>query len=269
MSEKAEPLITGAGTDEEHDFTPLGPIVTIGEAAMSTVTVGLWLLNGIYTVGPRETRLILHNGRLTHIESQPGLHWAPSFGREDKLVTTADIAYVLPELKVVDTTGVPIVVSAVLVYRVVDAKRALLNIDNVNRFVQSQASAALKLVVSQYSYEALKVESSAVQQQVIDALQEKVTAAGVQALSLTLNELNYAPEIAAAMLKKQQAAALVAARELVVEGACQICLDAVKRLNDNGLSLEQADKVRLVSNLLTVVCSEENATPVVNVASSN
>ena len=89
---------------------------------------------------------------------------------------------------------------------------------------------------------------------------------GATVVSLTLNELNYAPEIASAMLKKQQAAALVAARELVVEGACDICLEAVKKLEASGMKLEQQDKVRIITNLLTVVCGEENATPVINVS---
>ena len=102
-----------------------------------------------------------------------------------------------------------------LVYRVTDAKKALLDIQDVKTYVQAQAAAALKLVAAQYTYEALKAESNAVQLKVVDVLQERLAVAGVQAVSMTLNELNYAPEIAAAMLKKQQAMALVEARELV------------------------------------------------------
>jgi len=104
-----------------------------------------------------------------------------------------------------------------------------------------------------------------VQEQVVIALQEKCVTPGVTVVSMTINELNYAPEIASAMLKKQQAAALIAARELVVEGACSICRDAVKNLESYGMQLEQADKVKIVTNLLTVVCGEENATPVISV----
>ena len=115
------------------------------------------------------------------------------------------------------------------------------------------------------TYEALKVESAQVQQQVVEALQEKCITAGAEVVSMTLNELNYAPEITSAMLKRQQAAALVSARELIVEGACDICLGAVKKLEENGMQLEQAEKVRIVTNLLTVTCSEDNATPVVSV----
>jgi len=254
-----------AGDSTTPEFEELGPVVKVGETVLIGATVGLWAVLGIYTVGPRETRVILHNGRLTHIESEPGLHWAPTFGREDRVQTTADITFMVPELKVVDTTGVPMIVSAVLVYRIVDCKKALLDIVNVHKYIQAQASAALKLIVSRYSYEALKVESSQVQQQVVDALQDKCAVCGAEIVSMTLNELNYAPEIASAMLKKQQAAALISARELVVEGACTICLDAVKKLEEGGMTLEQADKTRIVTNLLTVVCGEENATPVISV----
>lgn len=250
---------------KDPDIKDKDIIVKIGEGFLFTITLGLWGLSGLYVVGQRECRVITHNGRLTHIESTPGLHWQPSFGREDRLQTTADITWIVPNIKVVDTTGCPIMVSAVLVYRVVDSKKAVLHIDNVHTYVQSQASAALKLIVSRYSYEALKVESAQVQEQVVQALQEKCVTAGTEVVSLTLNELNYAPEIAAAMLKKQQAAALIAARELIVDGACQICHDAVRNLESGGLQLDKADKVKIVTNLLTVVCGEDNATPVINV----
>ena len=253
--------------ERDPDLSEHSVIVKTGETVLGTVTVGLWLLNGIYSVGPRETRLIFHNGRLTAIVSKPGLYWAPTFGREDRLISTADVSYRVPELKVVDTNGVPIMVSAILVYRICDAKKALIDINDVAKYVQAQASAALKLIVSRYSYEALKVEADTVQEQVVDWLQSKLDVAGATAVSMTLNELNYAPEIASAMLKKQQAAALIDARELVVDGACSICIAAVKKLESEGMSLEQADKVRLVTNLLTVVCGEENATPVISVSS--
>jgi len=245
---------------EEKDCVVIG-----GEVVMNILTVGLWSLTGLYIVGPRECRLILHNGRLTHVEAKPGLHWSPAFGRYDKGASTADCTYIVPEIKVVDTTGVPMIVSAVLVYKLVDCKKALLDIDDVHQYIRAQASAALKLIVSRYSYEELKVEATQVQTQVVEVLQDKSMVCGAEIKSMTLNELNYAPEIASAMLKKQQAAALVSARELIVEGACNICRDAVAKLEENGMQLEQADKVKIVTNLLTVVCGEENATPVINV----
>lgn len=249
------------------EVQPLDTYIVVGETLLCVGTLGLWGLGGLYTVGPRETRIVLHMGKLTEVQSEPGLHWRPSFGREDRIATTADISFLVPEQKVVDTEGVPIMVAAVLVYRIVDARKAVLDIDNVHRYVQAQASAVLKLTVSRHSYDTLKVESANVQQQVVELLQEKTIPAGVEIVSVTLSELNYAPEIASAMLKKQQAAALVSARELIVEGACSICADAVRKLEAHGMTLDQADKIKIVTNLLTVVCGEENATPMINVSS--
>lgn len=266
---KTEPLVTSTPPEiTDPDLQPVDNVVKYAEGFLIAATAGLWALNGLYIVHPRETRLILHNGRLTHLESRPGLHWAPTFGRQDRIQATSDQSFNVPELKVVDSSGVPIIVSAVLVYRVVDAKKALLDIRDVQRYVQSQASAALKLIVSQYSFDALKVESTAVQQRVVDALQEKLMVTGVEAVSMTLNELNYAPEIASAMLKKQQAAALVSARELIVDGAVSICVDAVTKLEAAGMALQPEEKTRIVTNLLTVICGEENATPVISVGPS-
>lgn len=263
-NDPATPLVTPIYT-RDPDIKDPDVVVKVGEGVLIVLTAGFWALSGLYVVGPRECRVILHNGRLTGIEGRPGLHWRPAFCRADRLTTTADISVDLPVLKVVDITGCPIVASAVLVYRIVDAKKALLHIENVHKYVTQQATAALKLIVSQYSYEALKMESTAVQEQVVVALQDKCIPAGTQVISMTLNELNYAPEIASAMLKKQQAAALIAARELIVEGACQICKDAVTNLEANGLNLQEADKVKIVTNLLTVTCSDDNAKPVINV----
>ena len=109
-----------------------------------------------------------------------------------------------------------------------------------------------------------RLEGQQVTEQTVAALQEKVLCAGVRVLSVTLNELNYAPEIASAMLKKQQAGALVEAREIIAEGATAIALSAVARIEaaDQGIVLESADKVKILSNILTVTCGEENATPV-------
>ena len=210
-----------------------------------------------------ETILVLHNGRLTSIESKPGCHWAAACCRSMRAVTNQDIVWNMPLLKMLDKTGVPIQVSAILVYRVVDAKKAALDIDDYNSFVRSLGTAALKQVVQQYTYDELKVEGRAISEQIVTELQERVIVAGAQVDSMTLNELNYAPEIASAMLKKQQAGALIEARELISDGAVQISMDAVGKLEKSGkLKLNEDAKVRIVTNLLTICCGEENAKPV-------
>lgn len=250
-----------------HDVVQLQSkdiITVVAESVAMIATCGLFGLCGMYTVGPRETILILHNGRLTGVESQPGCHWAAACCRSMRTVTTQDIVWNMPLLKMLDSKGVPIQVSAILVYRVVDAKKAALDIDDYNSFVRSLSTAALKQVVQRYTYDELKVEARAISDQIVDELQKRIVVAGAQVDSMTLNELNYAPEIASAMLKKQQAGALLEARELITEGAVQISLDAVQKLEAGGrLQLRNEDKVKVVTNLLTICCGDDNAKPVI------
>jgi regulator of protease activity HflC (stomatin/prohibitin superfamily) len=236
-------------------------ITNVCEAFACGITCGLFGLCGLYTVGPRETILILHNGRLTKMEGEPGCHWAAACCRSMRAVTNQDIVWNMPMLKMVDKTGVPILVSAILVYRIVDAKKAALDIDDYRNFVESLGTAALKQVVQLYSYEELKVEARTISDKIVRELQHRVLVAGAQIDSMTLNELNYAPEIASAMLKKQQAGALIEARELIAEGAVQISLDAVTRL-EGKMQIERDEKVKIVTNLLTICTGEENAKPV-------
>ena len=116
-------------------------------------------------------------------------------------------------------------------------------------------------MVQLYSYEELKGEARTISDKIVRELQHRVLVAGAQIDSMTLNELNYAPEIASAMLKKQQAGALIEARELIAEGAVQISLDAVTRL-EGKIQFERDEKVKIVTNLLTICTGEENAKPV-------
>lgn len=239
-------------------------ITNVCEALACGLTCGLFGLCGLYTVGPRETILILHNGRLTSMEGEPGCHWAAACCRSMRSVTNQDIVWNMPLLKMVDKRGVPIQVSAILVYRVVDAKKAGLDIEDYNSFVQSLATAALKQIVQLHTYDELKVEGKAIAAKIILELQERVIVAGAQVDSITLNELNYAPEIASAMLKKQQAGALIEARELIAEGAVQISLDAVSKLEKGSLRLERDEKVKIVTNLLTICTGDDTAKPVIS-----
>ena len=168
-------------------------------------------------------------------------------------------------IKVVDKSGVPIIVSAIIVYRVVDVLKAAFEVDNYTTFVRKQATAALKAVVQRYAYDELKVEGEQVGRETVAALQDFVTRAGVQVQSMTLNELNYAPEIAASMLKKQQAGALLEAREIIVEGSVQIALDAVRKLEEGGGVALGEERSKILTNIITVLTGEGGVTPVLNV----
>lgn len=218
-----------------------------------------------YCVNPNEEVAVITYGTLTRMRAEPGCYcdW-PNVRRS---ISVKMLTVNLPDSKVADANGAPVVVSAILNYRVCDAKRAMFAVEDCNRFVLTNATAILKQVVGTHTYEELKTHAKEVNQAMADQVRPEVAIAGIHVESMQMNELNYAPEIAGAMLKKQQAGALVEARELIVEGACKIAQDAISRLEASGkLELSQSDKVKIVTNLLTVTCSETDATPTVNVS---
>jgi regulator of protease activity HflC (stomatin/prohibitin superfamily) len=219
-------------------------------------------------VNPNQHQAILHCGKLTQIITEPGIHclWGC---HEKRSVSVMQQVKEVPKghagnLKVVDRAGSPLIVSAILNYRVADAKRALFAVDNFDDYVQKNASAILKQIVATHTYDELKTDVEAVNTNMLAAIQPIMSKAGIQVKSMVLNEMNYSTEIAAAMLKKQQAGALIEARELIVEGAVKIAQDAIRKLeNDGTIGLQPADKVRIVTNLLTVTCGDKEAQPTV------
>ena len=152
-------------------------------------TLGLWSIFGVYSVKPRQCVVVLHNGRVTKVTHMTGLHWAPAWFSEKDTIYTGETAYGTGDIKVVDKSGVPIVVSAIIVYKVVDVLKAAFEVSNYTSFVRTQATAALKAVVQKYSYDELKIEGNEVGRETVVKLQEKVTVAGVQVESMVLNEL--------------------------------------------------------------------------------
>jgi len=219
---------------------------------------------GFYTVDAKTEAAVLHMGQLTDMTKTPGLHCAVPCGMQVRHISTKQCTMDLPNSKVADSVGNPVLVSAILNYRVVDAKKALLHVENRAQYVSTNAQAVLKQTVSQYSYDQLKRDHDEVNQRMRSSLQPLMLTVGIDVTSMSLNDLSYAPEVAAAMLKRQQAMALVDARTLIVEGAVRIAQDAVVRLETDGtVSLNDEQKVKIVTNLLTVTCSDNNATPTV------
>ena len=231
-----------------------------------TIALKIPLLCGFYVVEPRSMALSTHNGVLTSVENVEGCHWSSPACRELHKVTTKEITYELPNTRVADKKGAPLVVSAILTYRIIDGKKAVFDVNNYRRYVEAQAQAALKQIVGEYTYYELKEEASHIGGRVREILQARINVAGAEALSVSLNELNYAPEIAQGMLKKQQAESLIEARELIVKGAVDICVDAIDQLEKNSnLRISNEERVKLVSNLLTVTVGDDKASPVVSV----
>jgi regulator of protease activity HflC (stomatin/prohibitin superfamily) len=230
------------------------------------------LLFGFFVVNPREEIVVLRFGKyVTTLKSQ-GIRWIHPVGRALHRISTRDTTLDVPTTTVVEKNGNPIEISAVVLYRVEDTYRAALHVENYREFLTDQAGAVVKRVASQFPYESadetrpcLKKESDSVTQAFISELTEAVSASGIRVLNVRLNDLTYAPEIAQAMLMRQQALALIDARKTIVEGAVEIVRDAVERLQLANLEVKESDRDALVSNLLVVLCSGERAQPVLQV----
>jgi len=225
-----------------------------------------------YCIREQEEAVLLNYGKYTGIEKTPGCHFKNCFGREIRSVSKQKISINLPETKVIDANGNPIIVSAIVLYYVEDSKKAAIDIQDAPKFVYNQAQAVIKSIVAQYPYETtkkdtkcLKKESKEISEALVNMLQIQVETAGARIISFQFDELSYAPEIAHGMLKRQQAQALVLARTKIVEGAVDIAHDAITQLGDYGISMENEDQTKLVTNLLTLICSDSEAQTTVNV----
>lgn len=197
--------------------------------------------------------------------TRPGCYCRSAFAIELRRVATDLITYDLPNTKVLDARGSPIVISGIITYEIVDARKAAIDVADPHRYVRDQAPAILKRVVSQFPYESTDPHESSLRSETVDvanrmrdALQSRVTVAGIRIENFSINELSYAPEIAQTMLKRQQAEALIAARKAIVKGAKEIAMEAVQ---DVGNSMTDSQKGSLLSNLLVVLVGEKDVTP--------
>lgn len=241
---------------------------------LATILFPPILLFGFFVVKPRQEIVVLRFGKYVTTLKTQGIRWIHPVGRTLYHISTRDTTLDIPKTTVVEKNGNPIEISAVVVYRVADTYKAALHVEDYRDFVNDQASAVVKRVAAQFPYESasdeipcLKKESNEVTQEFVKELQEAVDPAGVQILNVRLNDLTYAPEIAQAMLMRQQAMALIDARKTIVEGAVEIVQDAVARLDNAGLQLSPGAHDALVSNLLVVICGGERPQPVIQVQS--
>ncbi len=233
------------------------------------------LLFGFFIVNPREEVVVLRFGKFVTTFKTQGIRWIHPVGRHLHRISTKDTTLDIATSTVVEVNGNPIEISAVVVYRTEDTYKAALHVESYKQFIEDQAGAVVKRVAAQFPYESaddeqpcLKKESREVTSQFIAELQEAVNPAGIRVLGVRLNDLTYAPEIAQAMLMRQQALALIDARKTIVEGAVEIVRDAVGQLNEADLEIGAAERDALVSNLLVVLCSGERAQPVIQVQST-
>lgn len=241
---------------------------------------GMNIVSSVVTLPVQTEAVILRWGKYEQTLKEAGIHYSNIWGRTMLTVKTNTKSMDLPvnagnRRTVLDASGNPLIVSAVVVYKVVNSYRATVDVQNPDMFLLTQGESTLKEVVSQFPYEvaadsgqlSLRQSADEVSLRLRDLLQSRVHEAGLSVQSFRLKEITYAPVIAQAMLKQQQAAAMIAARQTIVTGAVSIATSAVSLLSEQGIVLTQQDTTQLVSNLLTVICAESDVQPTVPLGS--
>ena len=225
---------------------------------------------GFYSLQPNEAAVLTLFGRYAGTDRLTGLRWRP-FWYARKKVSLRARNVTSDTLKVNDKRGNPVETAANVVWRVADTAQALFDVDNYERFVNIQIETGLRTIASRYAYDHGEVAEPTLRDGEIIAevlraeLQERVRAAGIGIDDARISHLAYAPEIAGAMLRRQQAQAILAARSLIVEGAVGMVEHALRQIGERGLvQLDEERKASMVSNLLVVLCSDHDAQPVLN-----
>jgi regulator of protease activity HflC (stomatin/prohibitin superfamily) len=244
---------------------------------ISSVVVLIVLLicfNGFFMVHPNQAKVLQLFGSYAGSVRQTGLRWAnPFYSKEAVSLRVRN--FESGQMKVNDSSGNPIDIAAVVVWKVVDSAEAVFEVDDYESFVHIQSEAALRNMATSYPYEAhggeeiaLRSHPQEIAEKLREEVQDRLDRAGVQVIEARISHLAYAPEIASAMLKRQQAQAIVAARTQIVDGAVGMVKMALTELEAQGVvELDAERKANMVSNLLVVLCGEENARPVVNAGS--
>jgi regulator of protease activity HflC (stomatin/prohibitin superfamily) len=268
----------------------VSPLATV---ISSTLCLPLSVLAcfGWFTVNEREHRAILSFGKYVGTVQSPGIHFLPTCCVEHRKISTATRTMNMKDLKVLDAKGNPVVVSAIVTFEPTSAKKARIDVQNPwpnpswglpgqmgvgVSYLELQAQAVLKQVTSQFPYEAapgqpsLQTEGEHITAMMIQTLQRRVNNTGARIFSFDLVDLSYAPEIAQSMLVRQQAAALVDARKLIVKAAVDMTCSAVTSLEQkSGRPLSDHMRDQICSNLLTVVCSNEAVVPTMPLGSTS
>jgi regulator of protease activity HflC (stomatin/prohibitin superfamily) len=225
-------------------------------------------LIGLFTVSPNQAKVLQLFGNYQGTVREPGLRWVNPFYTK-RGISLRVRNFESERLKVNDLAGNPIEIAAVVVWRVVDTAEALFHVDNYDNFVHVQSESALRNMALSYPYDAhsegevsLRSHTSVVAQHLKTEIQERLLQAGVEVLEARISHLAYAPEIAHAMLQRQQASAVIAARQKIVEGAVGMVEMALEMLSNQSIvELDNDKKAAMVSNLLVVLCSDRGTQP--------
>jgi regulator of protease activity HflC (stomatin/prohibitin superfamily) len=239
--------------------------------ALVVFAAGVLMLCGLFVVNPNEARVLQLFGSYVGSVKQPGLRFANPFYSKRRLSLRVR-NFESSHLKVNDIEGNPIEIAAVVVWRVVDTAEACFEVDNYENYLHVQSEAALRNLATSYPYDAheeakmsLRGSTAEIAEHLKQEIQERLNKAGVQVIEARISHLAYAPEIASAMLQRQQAGAIIAARTRIVDGAVGMVEMALERLDrQKVVELDGDRRAAMVSNLLVVLCGERAAQPVLN-----
>ncbi|HRH01071.1 MAG TPA: SPFH domain-containing protein [Polyangiaceae bacterium] len=228
-------------------------------------------LSGLFVVNPNEGRVLQLFGRYVGTAREPGLRWASPFFTK-RAVSLRLRSFESAKLKVNDLDGNPIEIAAIIAWKVVDTAEACFQVDDYQAFVAVQAESAVRNLATSYSYDAhddakpsLRSHTETIADELKREIDARLVTAGVEVVEARISHLAYAPEIAQAMLQRQQAGAIIAARALIVEGAVGMVEMALAKLAEKQVvTLDEERKAQMVSNLLVVLCGERATQPVVN-----
>jgi len=248
-------------TGSESGLVAVGAVLMIIAAA---------IFSGLTPVAPGEARVVQLFGRYTGTIRNDGLHWVNPNTKRLR-ISTKIRNHETTLAKVNDADGNPIEIAAVVVWQVEDTAKAVFGVDNLAEFVAIQAETAVRQIASDYPYDeqdgglSLRGSAGEINARLAEQIIQRVAPAGVKIVEARLTRLSYAPEIAHAMLRRQQAGAMVAARQRIVEGAVGMVESALARLDEDGLvELDAERKAAMVSNMLVVLCSDHPTQPVIN-----
>jgi regulator of protease activity HflC (stomatin/prohibitin superfamily) len=259
----------------------------IGGIALLRIYVGAFMIfaalimcAGFILVNPNSSRVLLLFGKYVGTIKKNGLFWANPLYTKKRISLRAS-NFDSERLKVNDKLGNPIMISTILVWRVTNTYKAAFDVDDYQNFVRVQTDAAVRKLASMYPYDnfadeglvediTLRSSVNEVSEALEQEVQERLSMAGIEVLEARIGYLAYAQEIANAMLKRQQATAIVAARHKIVEGAVSMVEMALEELSKKGLvALDDERKSAMVSNLMVVLCSDKDVTPIVNTGTLN
>ena len=249
------------------------------ESGFSVIPVVLLIitgfcLQGLFIVNPNEAAVAIVFGKYAGSIKIPGFWWMNPFAKK-RHISLKIRNFESGHLKVNDKEGNPIEIAAIVVWKVVETAEALFNVDSYENYVQVQSEAAIRNLTTSYPYDthiegevSLRGNTAEIAEKLKGEIHDRLAKAGVEVIEARISHLAYAPEIAGAMLRRQQASAIIAARQRIVEGAVSMVQMALEKLEkDHIVKLDEERKAAMVSNLLVVLTSDRDAQPVVNTGS--